>query len=162
MSIRYKVILSSKNLYKEIDIPGDKTVMRIGTSSEADVRLRKELFFSPVDITLSRDSGVWSIFCSDNLYLSVGDVRKLLTKKLNHGDELVLRYQESNIDVFSLSFVIDFDYEAKKYDIEIDICGRNKIQIGGKPGNSSGNTSGYSHTTSTDSMFLSATLLSSS
>ena len=134
MSIRYKVILSSKNLYKEIDIPGDKTVMRIGTSSEADVRLRKELFFSPVDITLSRDSGVWSIFCSDNLYLSVGDVRKLLTKKLNHGDELVLRYQESNIDVFSLSFVIDFDYEAKKYDIEIDICGRNKIQIGGKPG----------------------------
>lgn len=131
MSSRYKLIITSKNLYKEIDIPAESSEIRIGTSPEADVRLRKELFFAPIDITLTKDNSGWSIFCSDNLYLSAGDIRKLLTKRLNHGDELFVRYQDSNIDVFSLSFVIDFDYEVKQYDLEIDIAGKKKITIGG-------------------------------
>lgn len=133
MSSRFKLIITSKNLYKEIDIPAESSELRIGTSPEADVRLRKELFFSPIDITLTKDSTGWSIFCSDNLYLTVGDIRKLLTKRLNHGDELFVRYQDSNIDVFSLSFVIDFDYETKQYDLEIDIAEKKKITIGGIP-----------------------------
>ena len=127
MSSRYKLIITSKSLYKEIDIPADSSEIRIGTSPEADVRLRKELFFSPIDITLTKDNTGWSVFCSDNLYLTVGDIRKLLTKRMNHGDELFVRYQDSNIDVFSLSFVIDFDYEVKQYDLEIDIAGKKKI-----------------------------------
>ncbi len=131
MPTRYKLILSSKNLYKEIDIPAHSTGLRIGTSSEADIRLRKELFFAPIDLVLRKDNKGWSIFCSDNLYLSVGDIRMLLTAVLHHGDELHVRYKEANIDAFTLTFLIDFDYEVKKYDLEIDITGRKKIRIGG-------------------------------
>ncbi len=131
MSTRYKLILSSKNLYKEIDIPAESTGLRIGTSPEADVRLRKELFFSPIDLTLRKNGQSWSIYCSDNLYMSVGDIRRLLTVPLNHGDELHVRYRDANIDVFSLAFLIDFDYEVKKYDLEIDISGKKSIRIGG-------------------------------
>ena len=82
MSNRYKLIIANKNLYKEIDLPEESTEIRIGTSAEADIRLRKDLFFSPVEISLRKMNGDWNIFCSDNLYLTIGDIRKFLTKKL--------------------------------------------------------------------------------
>ena len=133
MSNRYKLIISNKNLYKEVAISEDSSEIRIGTSFESDVRLRKELFFSPVEIVLTKDSKGWSIFCSDNLYISVGDIRKLITKRLSHGDEFCVKYHESNTEVFALSFVIDFDIEGKRYDLEIDISGKQKVRIGGTP-----------------------------
>ena len=134
MESRYKAIISGKNLYKEIDLSPDETMIRVGTSSECDIRLRKELFFAPIEIIFNYDNSDWNILCSDNLYLTVGDVRKLLTKKLNHGDNLFVKYQESNTDVFSISFIIDFDYEQKDYDVVIDIAGKPTITVGGSTG----------------------------
>ena len=131
MDNRYKLIISNKNLYKEIELASSDNVIKIGTSPECEVRLRRELFFSPIEITLQRNSDAWSIICSDNLYFTIGDVRKLLTKQLLHGDELLVKYQDSDNDVFSLSFMIDFDYAKKDYNIEIDITGKTHIKIGG-------------------------------
>jgi len=131
MDSRYKLIISSKNIYKEIELAPTDTEVRIGTSPECSVRLRRELFFTPIELSLQNNGNEWSIFCSDNLYFSTGDVRKLLTKKLEHGDEFYIKYQDSGNDVFSLSFMIDFDYAKKEYDIEIDIIGINQVKIGG-------------------------------
>lgn len=131
MDSRYKLIISSKNIYKEIQISPDEAEIRVGTSAECDVRLRKELFFSPIEFVLQKYGDGWNILCADNLYFTVGDVRKLLTKKLNHGDELLLKYQESDNDVFLITFMIDFDYAKKEYDLEIDIQGKTQIKIGG-------------------------------
>lgn len=131
MNSRYKLIISSKNLYKEVELAPMDHEIKVGTSPECTVRLRKELFFSPIELTLQRSSDEWSIICSDNLYFTIGDVRKLLTKQLVHGDELFVKYQDSDNDVFSLSFMIDFDYAKKDYDIEIDIAGKNQVKIGG-------------------------------
>lgn len=131
---RYKIILSSKNLYKEIELAPDVTELRIGTSPECTVRLRKELFFSPIELNLQKGKDGWQLLCSDNIYFTVGDVRKLLTKKLVHGDELFVKYQDSDNDVFSLAFVIDFDYANKDFDVEIDISGQTQVKIGGKDG----------------------------
>lgn len=130
MDNRFKAIISNKNIYKEIDISPDVTMVRVGTSSECDIRLRKDLFFAPIEIVFSSIDGEWNILCSDNLYFTVGDVRKLLTKKLNHGDNLLVKYQVSNTDVFSISFVIDFDYECRDYDAVIDIANKSSITIG--------------------------------
>lgn len=134
MKGRYKLILSSKNLYKEIELSPDILELRVGTSLECTVRLRKELFFSPIELNLQKTDDGWQLLCSDNIYFTVGDVRKLLTKKLVHGDELFIKYQDSDNDVFSLSFVIDFEYENKDYDIEIDIKGQSQVKIGGSDG----------------------------
>ena len=109
MEGRYKLLISGKNIYKEVELAPDMGEVRIGTSSECTVRLRRELFFAPVEITLRRVEDGWNIVCSDNLCFTMGDLRKLFTKKLVHGDELQVRYQEYDNEAFSLSYMIDFD-----------------------------------------------------
>lgn len=47
--------------------------------------------------------------CSDNLYISTGESRKLLNINLSHGISFCLKYQESNNDVFNVEFEIIFD-----------------------------------------------------
>ncbi len=131
MNSRYKLIISSKNIYKEIELAPTDSEVKIGTSPECSVRLRKEFFFSPIELILRKNGDDWTILCSDNLYFTLGDVRKLLTKKLIHGDELYVKYQDSDNDVFFLSFMIDFDYAKKDYDLEIDVSGRSHLKIGG-------------------------------
>lgn len=130
MNGRYKLIISSKSLYKEVELSSTDGEIKVGTSPECTVRLRKELFFAPIELTFQRSGDEWRIICSDNLYFTIGDVRKLLTRQLVHGDELFVKYQDSDNDVFSLSFLIDFDYARKDYDIEIDVTGKNQVKIG--------------------------------
>ena len=82
MKSRYKAILSGKKLYKEVELSPDDSAVRVGTFPESDVRLRKELFFAPLELIFENNNGVWNIHCSGNLYFTVGDVRKLLTKQV--------------------------------------------------------------------------------
>ncbi|MCA1054926.1 type VII secretion protein EssC [Rossellomorea aquimaris] len=131
MESRYKLIITSRNLYKEVELDSETAELKIGTGSDCDVRLRKELFFGQIELILTKNNESWNVLCSDNLYLSLGDVRKLMTKQLNHGDELTLKYQQSDNEVFSLSFMLDFDYENKEYNRIIDISDNQQIRIGG-------------------------------
>ena len=41
----YKIIISNRNLYKEIEISSDEKSVSIGTTSDCSVRLSKSLFF---------------------------------------------------------------------------------------------------------------------
>ena len=130
MQSRYKLIISNKNTYKEVELHSEAKSMRIGTAVDCDVRLRKELFFETIELSLTDSEGVWSITCSDNLFLDAGDVRKLLTKELKHGDILFIKYEESNNEVFSIEFLIDFDNGQRKYERAIDISNLDLITIG--------------------------------
>lgn len=131
MDTRYKIIISNKNLYREIELAPDSDEVKIGTGIDCGVRLRKELFFGKIELSLNKIGKEWKITCSDNIYLTVGDIRKLVTKTLHHGESVDVRYQNSDIEVFNLSFTIDFDYEKKIYDTRIDISGQNCVVIGG-------------------------------
>lgn len=131
MDNRYKIIISNKNLYKEIELSPDDRELRVGTGMECAVRLHKDLFFGQIELAFSKDSaGQWSVFCSDNLYITVGDVRKLMTKRLAHGDVFEIKYQESDNTVFSVEFRIDFDNGQIRYDRYIDFSGSKSISIG--------------------------------
>lgn len=44
MNLRYKIILSNNNFYKEIELTEDLQQIKVGTGVDCDVRLRKELF----------------------------------------------------------------------------------------------------------------------
>lgn len=129
MNLRYKIILSNNNFYKEIELTEDLQQIKVGTGVDCDVRLRKELFFGQVELVFARNNEAWSVMCSDNLYLTAGDIRKFATKKLNHGDVLEVKYQESDNFVFSLDFIIDFD-QRKKYERAFDISGKASVSIG--------------------------------
>ena len=130
MDSRYKIILSSNNLYKEIELEQNARQVKVGTGVDCDFRLRKELFFGQIELLFLKNDTGWSVLCSDNLYLTVGDVRKLMTMSLHHGDSLEVRYQESDNFIFSLDFLIDFDDGKRKYERVIDISGALKITIG--------------------------------
>ena len=126
MQGRYKLILSNKTLYKEMEIAPDVDKLVIGTGIECDVRLRKDMFFASFEMTCVKENEKWYVYCSDNLYISVGDVRKLLTKDLEHGDTFVVKYQDSNSELFTFSFLIDFDYEKKDYNRKIFLSDNTK------------------------------------
>lgn len=130
MDNRYKIILSNGHIYKEIELSQDSSRVKVGTGVDCDVRLRKEWFFDQIELLFVKNESVWSVHCCDSLYLTVGDIRKLMTKDLIHGDSLEVKYQESDNYVFSLDFLIDFDDGKRKYERIIDIAGRSTVSIG--------------------------------
>lgn len=127
---RYKITLSSNTVYKEIELAPDAQQVKVGTGIDCDIRLRKELFFGQFELLFVKNGSDWSVHCSDNLYLTAGDIRKLMTKKLIHGDILEIKYQESDNLVFTMDFLIDFDNGKKKYERIIDISGASSPTIG--------------------------------
>lgn len=132
MQNRYKAVISNKNLYREIEIAQDCETFTVGTDVESTIRLRKELFFTAVQLIFTRsESGNWNVMCSDGLYLATDDVKKLLRKELKHGDEIIIKYENSNSDALHLYFTLDFDYEKKDYDREIDLSNVGYLKIGG-------------------------------
>ncbi len=131
MKNRYKIVISNKKIYKEIEMPVDVQRISVGTSLHCDFRLKKDLFFEGFDFSFVKENDEWKIFCSENVYVTEGDVRKLITKQLIHGDELYLRYHNSDMDILKLSFMIDFEFEKNDYERCIDISNINEICIGG-------------------------------
>lgn len=130
MKTRYKIIISNKNLYKEIELSPETEYARIGTEIDCDFRLHRDLFFEPVTITLNKKDDRWFMICSDNLYISTGDVRKLITKELKHGDIISIKYQNSNNELFNLEFDIDFNDGNIKYERAFDVSACSTITIG--------------------------------
>ena len=130
MQYGYLLKISNKNIYKEVQIPVDAEVMKIGMGIDCDVRFYKESFFEAFELVLQKKSNEWNITCSDNVFIDAGDVRKLITKKLSHGDSFAIKYQKSENEVFKIDFVYDFDNENKDYSRVIDITSKDKITIG--------------------------------
>lgn len=130
MESRYKIVISNKNLYKEIELPPEAQEIRLGTGVDCDVRLHRSFFFDRIELVFTKTGNEWSVVCSDNLYLTVGDIRKLMTKNLKHGDSLIVKYQNSDNEVFSFDFIIDFDNGKTKYERIIDLSGISAFSIG--------------------------------
>lgn len=128
---KYKLIISNKRIYKEIELPADLSALAVGTVKGCEIRFSKELFFDDIRIMLEKKDGHWYMSCSDNLYISSDNILKLASRELNHGDEVLVKYQNSGQEVVKVSFMIDFEAEKKQYNRVIDITGRHTIRIGG-------------------------------
>lgn len=135
MEYGYIIKLSNKNLYKEIQLPIESERLKIGMNIDCDVRLYKSAFFEKFELALTKNEGGWQIICSDNIYIDSGDVRKLVTKPLKHGDTFKIKYRESDNAVFQVEFLFDFDNENKNYDYKINISNKDSITIGGAANN---------------------------
>ena len=127
---QYKVVISSKNIYKEILLPTDSDTFCIGTDIDCSYRLRKELFFEGIRLDFMFNGNAWSVMCSDNIYISLGDARKIMTLALEPGIDFVVKYQNSNNKVFDVEFAIAFESKQIKYDRKIDINNIEKVTIG--------------------------------
>ncbi len=130
MEYRYKIIISNKNLYKEFELPIGKNEAKLGTSVGCDFRLHRDLFFEPIELNFIKKNNEWTLLCSDSFYFSVGDSRKLMALSPKHGDLFTIRYVESNIDAFTIEFLIDFNNSKIKYERAISLVGCSSIRIG--------------------------------
>lgn len=145
MRNRYKIVISNKNVYKEIELSPEAKYLKLGTGVDCDVRLRKNLFFGQIELVFERSGDSWSVRCSDNLYLTVGDIRKLMTMELSHGDLVEVKYFESDNSVFYIDFMIDFDDGKIRYERVIDTSYQPEISIGHSPSSDIMIASGYIH-----------------
>lgn len=127
---QFKITVSNNNLYREIEVPFDVETFSIGTGMECNFRLRRELFFEDIKLTLYNNDNKWSVMCSDNVYITLGDARKLITKAIVPGETLSIKYQQSDYVVFKFTCNINFDSDNKKYERSIDIGKVNNLSIG--------------------------------
>ena len=127
---KYKINILGNNLYREIELPSDVNQFKIGTDSDCAIRMHKDLFFDTIILIFTQNKTGWTVSCSDNLYIDVGDVRKLLALPLENGKTFKVKYQNSSADVFTVEYLLDFENEKKLYERAIDISSVTKLQIG--------------------------------
>ena len=134
MKYGYIVKITGQNIYNEAQLATSMTAYSVGTQIESDLRFRKDFFFEEFELSFRNQNGKWSITCSDNIFLDFGDIRKLATKQLNHGDIFSVKYQESGNEIFKIEFLLDFDNEEKDYTRIVDIQNIDRIVIGAPDG----------------------------
>ena len=132
---RYKAIITNKGIYQEIELTSDIREIILGTEKGCDVRLNRELFFDAFEIAFKNNNDEWVIFCDEASTITTDGIIKLSTKKLEHGDAIVLKNRQTNREILTLSFVIDSGYENQDYEKVIDLTEAEEITIGGKQNN---------------------------
>lgn len=130
MDYQYKIIVSNRKIYKEFEIPSDIGRARIGTTSSCEFRLNPNWFFYEIEMDLEQGKDSWSLSCADSVYISRGDMRKLFSTNLVHGDVLQVCYISTGDLAFEVRFMIDFDEKVQKYDAKIDLEHFERLLIG--------------------------------
>lgn len=126
----YKVILSGKNIYEEVDLLPDLKSLLFGTGMDCQYRVHRDLFFEDFYLSFVNDGESWSVECSDNLYFYVGDIRKLSYRQLDNGDVFTVRYQASNADMLTIEFLVNFDYEVHYINRKVSLEQTELLRIG--------------------------------
>lgn len=132
MGYQYKLIVSNRNVYKEFEIQRDMEGVKLGTVSSCEFRLNPSAFFTNIVIGFQKKNEQWTMECSDEIYVSRGDMRKLLSTELSHGDILSVRYAVSGNEAFELRFMIDFEAKVPKFNHQITLKDCCQIIIGTK------------------------------
>lgn len=131
MSNNYKIIIFGNKIYREYELQSENdSIVKVGTNKSCKVRFSKEVFFNNFEFEFTKTIKGWQINCVDGVYFTQDGVMKVYSKELIHGDELTVKYEGSNAEIFKINFFIDFDSIEKNYDREIDIENINNINIG--------------------------------
>ncbi len=127
MNYQYKVIVCNRTVYKEFEIPADMENVRLGTTSLCEFRLNPKFFFEDIEIEFTEESNQWNIDCSDSIYFRKGDMRKLYSTGIGHGDIISVCYSNTGNEAFELRFLIDFEARVPNYNWYIEIA--DKVEI---------------------------------
>lgn len=129
MDYQYKVIVSNRTVYKEFEITPEMEIVRLGTTSSCEFRLNPESFFEDIEIEYTKQDNCWNIDCPDNIYISRGDMRKLYSSEIKHGDIISVCYASTGNEAFELRFMIDFEAKVPNYNWYIDLNDKKSILI---------------------------------
>lgn len=131
MHNKYKIILSNNLIYKEAELSQEESNIKIGTTKFCKIRFNRDLFFHDFEIELALVEDNWLINCIEGVYLSVDDIMKLNSKRLDHGDKFSLKFHNTNQEAIKISYLIDFDNNSNDWSRCVDISQREYIKIGG-------------------------------
>ena len=126
----YKITISNQNLYREFEINKNTERVCLGTTSSCEFRLNKDDFFCQIELLFEIYENEWRVICNDEVYLSVGDARKIGFAKLKHGDSFSVKYAASGSDVFEMKFEVDFEAQIPQFDCFVELSNKNRITIG--------------------------------
>ena len=134
MESQYKIIVSNRTVYKEFEIMPDMEAVALGTTSSCEFRLNPDAFFTVIELKLQKKGEVWILECGENIYVSRGDMRKLLSLELEHGDVISVCYAASGDVAFQLRFMIDFEARVPDYNWKIDLGQKDYWLFSGEDG----------------------------
>ena len=131
MADKYRLILQGRDFYRETGITKATRNLAVGTDESSDVLIPEAQFSEDWRLELSFLSDeMWSIGCSDNLYLTEGDDRKWINRFLSPGDKLNLYTRKEAAYLFTVAIFPDFQNETRRLTRKIDLFGIKQLVIG--------------------------------
>ena len=131
---KYRLIIQNKNVFKETYVSSDVLCLKIGTTPDSDIRLKRENFSIPIALYLQLVGNQWHIQCDELLYISSLENKVLQDAPIQHGAFLKVFDAKNNESIFSISFLYDFALSDLSFDTIIDIRSLNKLVIGNSKG----------------------------
>ena len=134
MNAEYLLVLVGRTFTREVELDAESTLVRIGTTARCDVRFRKDQFYVPFELELTkRDDDGWDLTCSDEVYLADGGVQRRNVVALEHADVYTVKYAQRDATLFSLRFGINFDHACGAYDRWVSLRDVSTLSIGSMP-----------------------------
>lgn len=129
----YKIMIYGNRLYKEMKLQDElQNGFKIGTPKECQIRFFKERFFTDFMIQVSLQEERWVLTCSDSVYLKRNGAFKEYVQYLTPGDRISVCHNQSDSELFTLEFSIDFEEQNEDYNRKIFCADRSEWTIGGE------------------------------
>lgn len=131
---KYRLTIQNKNVFKEACVSSDVMYLKIGTTPDSDIRLKRESFSIPIALSLQLVENQWHIQCDELLYISSLENEPLQDVLIQHGAFLKVFDAKNNKYIFNISFLYDFVLSDLSFDTIVDIRSINKLIIGNSKG----------------------------
>lgn len=130
---KYILTIRNSSIFKEVNLSDDSVFLKIGTTQDCNVRLKRELFEIAVCVSAWYENGEWQVSCDDTLFIDTPSMKGCQKATLHHGDILNIYDNTSKRLILNILFSYDFTDNSVNYDTIVDIRTLNKITIGGSP-----------------------------
>lgn len=125
----FKLIIYGRNIYREEVLNNQFEVIKLGTTVDCDIRFNENIFLKSFKIKFLRNNDLWTIVCDENT--EIHSHKKILkSKELYNGDSISIKYTQTDINIFNIDYLVDFDV-IQNYDRIINISNLSQIKIGG-------------------------------
>lgn len=131
---KYRLTIQNKNVFKEARVSSDVLCLKIGTTPDSDIRLKRENFSIPIALSLQLVGNQWHIQCNELLYISSSENKVLQDAPIQHGAFLKVFDVKNNEYILSISFLYDIVLSNLSFDTIVDIRPLNKLIIGNSKG----------------------------
>lgn len=134
MEKRYRLVLSAKHAYRDVELSEEKKSITVGTSVLSHVRFREQDFEEPFAFSLNWEGKRWVIRCSGNVCVMDERHQSLIQKEINPGERVTIIYGSSRKVTLTVYLNVDYDYRLKKYDKVISLENVKELRIGASSG----------------------------